>query len=74
MTSMRMNPEPPSGTWCLSIQERLALALLQRALDGLEGASLGESEAWAILDQNGFPRPHTTIHHLEALGFITRGA
>ena len=69
---MRINPEPPSGTWCLSIQERLALALIQKALDGLEGASLGISEAWAILDNNCFPKPHTTLQHLEQLGFIIR--
>ena len=67
--SINHNPSP-IRTFLATTQQRLALVLLQKALDGLEGAPLDERDAWSILDHAGFPVPHDTLCTLKVMGFI----
>ena len=67
--SVNFNPSAIAIVF-MTPQQKMALVLISKALDGLEGASLDERDAWAILDRAGFIRPHQVITTLKVLGFI----
>lgn len=67
--SVNFNPSA-IRSFFMTPQQKMALVLISKALDGLEGASLDERDAWAILDRAGFIRPHQVITTLKVLGFI----